>query len=90
MKPDLARQFLAESLDELSQARRHLDYSFQQVAGVPADLNGADASQLESVEAFSSRFARTVDLLLNKTKNLTVNVSHSGLEIRASPSQPNR
>jgi hypothetical protein len=67
MKPDQARQFLVESLAELAQARRHLDYSFQQVAGLPEDLSGADAGQLESVEAFSSRFARTVDLLVNKT-----------------------
>lgn len=43
-----------------------MDYSFQQVAGLPEDLEGVDAGQLESVEAFSSRFARTVDLLVNK------------------------
>jgi uncharacterized protein YutE (UPF0331/DUF86 family) len=66
VKSDQARQFLTEALAELAQARRHLDYSFQQVAGLPADLIGADAGQLESVEAFSSRFARTVDLLVNK------------------------
>lgn len=66
MKPDQSRQFLTEALVELAQARRHLDYSFQQVAGLPADLNNADAGQLESVEVFSSRFARTVDLLVNK------------------------
>jgi hypothetical protein len=66
MKPNQGRQFLAESLAELAQARRHLDYSFQQVAGLPADLNNANAGQLASVEAFSSRFARTVDLLVNK------------------------
>ena len=51
---------------ELTQARRHWDYSFQQVAGLPDDLQGATPAKLESVEAFSSRFARTVDLLVNK------------------------
>ncbi len=66
MKPMQARQFLEQALAELSLARAHLDYSFQQVAGLPDDLNGADAAALESVEAFSSRFARTVDLLVNK------------------------
>jgi hypothetical protein len=66
MKPDRARQFLAQALSELVQARRHLDYSFQQVAPLPDDLKGATAPQLESVEAFCSRFARTVDLLVNK------------------------
>lgn len=66
MKRDQARQFLAQALAELDQARRHLDYSFQQVAPLPGDLQGVTAGQLESVEAFCSRFARTVDLLVNK------------------------
>ncbi len=35
MKRDHARQFLEQGLAELQQARRHLDYSFQQVAGLP-------------------------------------------------------
>jgi len=66
MKPDQAQQFLKQALSELTLARTHLDYSFQQVAGLPGDLSGADAAALESVEAFSSRFARTVDLVVNK------------------------
>jgi ABC-type phosphate/phosphonate transport system ATPase subunit len=66
MKRDHARQFLEQGLAELHQARRHLDYLFQQVAGLPESLQGVTAGQLESVEAFSSRFARTVDLLVNK------------------------
>lgn len=66
MKLDLARPLLQVALDELAQARRHLDHSARQVAALPADLQGATANQLESVEAFSSRFARTVDLLVNK------------------------
>ena len=66
MKRNPASQFLQTALAELTQARRHLDYSFQQVAGLPDDLQGATPAQLESVEAFSSRFARTVDLLVNK------------------------
>ena len=66
MKPNQAGQSLAQAMAELSLARAHLDYSFQSVAGLPDDLNGADAAALASVEAFSSRFARTVDLLVNK------------------------
>lgn len=66
MKPDPARQFLQAALAELAQARTHLDYSFQQVDGLPDGLSGVTAHQLESVEAFSSRFARAVDLLVNK------------------------
>lgn len=66
MKRDQARQLLDQGLAELLLARGHLDYSFQQVAGLPDELRGATPGQLESVEAFSSRFARTVDLLVNK------------------------
>jgi len=66
MKKELARQLLVQALTELSRARGHLDYSFNQVAGLPEDLAGATAPQLESAEAFCSRFARTVDLLVNK------------------------
>jgi len=66
MKLNQARQFLEQALAELSLARAHLDYSFQQVAALPDDLHGADAAALANVEAFSSRFARAVDLLVNK------------------------
>ena len=66
MKRDQPQQFLEQHLAELQQARHYLDYSFRQVAALPAALEGATPGQLESVEAFSSRFARTVDLLVNK------------------------
>jgi hypothetical protein len=66
MKSDQAREILRTALAELTQARAHLDYSFGQVVALPADLKGAEPTHLESVEAFSSRFARTVDLLVNK------------------------
>lgn len=32
MKPEPARQLLEQSLAELTQARKHLDYSFKQVS----------------------------------------------------------
>lgn len=66
MKPDQARVFLDQALEELERARGHWDYSFRQVRALPDDLRDATAAQLESVEAFSSRFARAVDLLVNK------------------------
>ena len=50
----------------MANARRHLDYSFQQVAGLPDTLKDATEKQLESAEAFTGRFARSVDLLVNK------------------------
>lgn len=66
MKTEAARELLSVALAELAAARRHLDYSFQQVAGLPGNLEGVGEKQLESIEAFSSRFARTVDLVVNK------------------------
>ena len=66
MRPDHARNLLEQGLAELSSARRHLDYSFQQVAGLADTLAGATDQQLESAEAFTGRLARAVDLLVNK------------------------
>lgn len=66
MKRDQARRWLEQALVELASARRHLDYSCEQVAGLPETLEGATEKQLESTEAFTGRFARSVDLLVNK------------------------
>jgi len=66
MKRDHARSLLQQGLAELANARRHLDYSFQQVAGLSDALEAATEKQLESAEAFTGRFARSVDLLVNK------------------------
>ena len=66
MKHDHVRSLLSQSLVELASARRHLDYSFQQVTGLPDTLQDATERQLESAEAFTGRFARAVDLLVNK------------------------
>jgi uncharacterized protein YutE (UPF0331/DUF86 family) len=66
MKPDYPRALLEQGLADLARARRHLDFSFRQTAGLPDDLAGATEPQLESAEAFTGRFARAVDLLVNK------------------------
>ena len=66
MKPGEAKEILRVSLEELKQARVHLDFSFQQIRGLSCDLTHLTEEELESVEAFCSRFARTVDLLVNK------------------------
>ena len=66
MNRNHARSLLEQGLAELANARRHLDYSFQQVAALPDTLTGATEKQLESAEAFTGRFARSVDLLVNK------------------------
>jgi uncharacterized protein YutE (UPF0331/DUF86 family) len=66
MKRDHARSLLQQGLAELANARRHLDYSFQQVAGLSDALEPATEKQLESAEAFTGRFTRSIDLLVNK------------------------
>jgi uncharacterized protein YutE (UPF0331/DUF86 family) len=66
MNHDHARSLLQQNLAELANARRHLDYSFQQVAGLPDTLQDVTERQLESAEAFTGRFARAVDLLIHK------------------------
>jgi uncharacterized protein YutE (UPF0331/DUF86 family) len=66
MSRNHARSLLEQGLAELASAQRHLDYSFQQVGGLPDNLAGATEQQLESAEAFTGRFARSVDLLVNK------------------------
>lgn len=66
MRPGEPQTLLRQNLLELAEARQHLDYSFEQVKSFPAALTGATEAQLESVEAFTNRFARSVDLLVNK------------------------
>jgi len=66
MRQDHARSLLEQGLADLASSRRHLDYSFGQVAGLTDTLAEATEQQLESAEAFTGRFARSVDLLVNK------------------------
>lgn len=66
MKPNHASRLLKQGLTDLADARRHLDYSFRQVEGLPDTLAGATEAQLANAEAFTGRFARAVDLLVNK------------------------
>ncbi len=44
MRPGQARSLLEQGLAELAGARRRLDYSCEQVAGLPVTLEGATDS----------------------------------------------
>jgi len=66
MKINNIENVLRESLNDLNLARNHLDYSYGQIATLPQEMAHFSPDQLESVEAFTSRFARVVDLLVNK------------------------
>jgi hypothetical protein len=66
MKINNTENVLRQSLADLRLARKHLDYSYGQVATLPQEIADFSPDQLESVEAFTSRFARVVYLLVNK------------------------
>jgi uncharacterized protein YutE (UPF0331/DUF86 family) len=57
--------YLQSARQELLDARRHLSFSIESVAVVVSSAKWSD-SDLEKVEAFTSRFARVVDLLTNR------------------------
>ena len=63
---DRPKNLLEQNLVDLHQAREHLDYSYAQVCQWVSTVEQLGEDQLESVEAFTSRFARCVDLLVNK------------------------
>ena len=60
------KELLQQNLDDLRKARTQLNYSYSHVTQWKETLEQFNEDQLESVEAFTSRFARCVDLLVNK------------------------
>ena len=63
---DRPKALLKQNLADLHQAKTHLDYSYEQVCQWECGFEELSENQLESIEAFTSRFARCVDLLVNK------------------------
>lgn len=66
MKNQNSRLLLQESLNELDQAISHLKFSYHSATTIEATYETMDETQLQIVEAFTSRFSRVVDLLINK------------------------
>ena len=66
MKSKNEAQFLSDCLQELEQAIGHINYSFNALKKIPTDLNRISEAELERIEAFTSRFARIVDLMINR------------------------
>lgn len=58
--------YLQECLEQLQNASRWLERSYQQCAGFGLDEKLTD-EQFDSLENLSSRFARVTDMLFNKT-----------------------
>lgn len=63
--PD-TRAWLRTALQDLTQARAHLAFSSGRVAALDFARTAPTPEELERVEAYSSRFARVVDLVVNK------------------------
>jgi hypothetical protein len=51
--------------DALDKARKHLEYSFQKVKKIDMDKDWSE-DELETLESFSSRFARYSDLIVSR------------------------
>ncbi len=66
MTPPDARVWLRAALDDLAQAREHLAFSSARVAGIDFARRAPTPEELERIEAYTSRFVRVVDLLVNK------------------------
>ena len=58
-------EFLSAARQELLNARSHLNFSQNSVAAFSEPTTWSE-SELEKVEAFTSRFSRVVDLLINR------------------------
>lgn len=56
---------LQSARQELLDARQHLNFSIKSVSSILAEGEWTEL-ELEKVEAFTSRFARVVDLLINR------------------------
>ena len=54
-----------EIIDQMAKARAHLDYSYNKVLKIPL-TDDLDDEQLETLESFSSRFARYSDIIVSK------------------------
>lgn len=65
MRDSVYAEYLQSARQELLDARKHLSFSMSSVASV-ADEGKWSEAELEKVEAFTSRFARVVDLLVNR------------------------
>jgi uncharacterized protein YutE (UPF0331/DUF86 family) len=63
MNPQTQAAYLAESLAELDRALCHLVYSATACADLPVDDPAPSEEALARIEAFTSRFARVVDLM---------------------------
>lgn len=56
----------SQVMKSLLQAKSHLEYSFKKVQKIPLSSENLTEEQLETLESFSSRFARLSDMIISK------------------------
>lgn len=61
-KPKLIKKTV---IDHLKKARKHLEYSYQKVINIILDAELSE-QELETLESFSSRFARYSDFIISR------------------------
>ena len=66
MTPPRSEVWLEAALCDLARAREHLAFSSGRVANLRDAADAATPEGLERIEAYTSRFARVVDLVVNK------------------------
>lgn len=62
----LLKQFHQAQTEKLLKAIVHLDYSYQKILQLPADIKILDEEMLETWESFAARFCRVADIFLTK------------------------
>lgn len=72
MKPQTQAAYLRESLAELDRAIGHLVYSANACADLSPHQTAPTEEALARIEAFTSRFARVVDLMSKRVRNYSV------------------
>jgi hypothetical protein len=66
MNGETTARLLRSNLAELAEARAHLAVSVERVKNLGASRAGWTVEEMERIEAYTSRFARVIDLLTNK------------------------
>jgi hypothetical protein len=66
MSGSVYKAYLLEAKSEFTASLSHLEFSYHSVAELSERLDSLSESDLEKIEAFTSRFARVVDLLVHR------------------------
>lgn len=74
------QNLLTVSQQKLLKALKHLDYSYNKIKLLPADVSQLDEENLETWESFSARFSRVADIFLTRFLRAYVLTHDPGFE----------